>query len=249
MSVNFAAVHDRKPWRKHNLHQTLLAAIDGKDGAKNLLLSVGRVADMWKKYGDVFCVFVWEDDAESGQAFRLDPVRHGTVQSATVAIDLILRFHKNKGCSASEIRQCFTEEPLQTVSAPPDLIVLSPSAAHIAGTLYPDELPQDVSYVEGAAQQVSVNRYERSIEARNACIAHHGSTCQVCNLDFRKKYGELGAGFIHVHHRISIASIGNEYCVDPINDLVPVCPNCHAMLHRRQPPFEIEELRALVHDG
>jgi predicted HNH restriction endonuclease len=117
------------------------------------------------------------------------------------------------------------------------------------GTFYPDELPPNGTYIEGSGEQILVNRFERSLEARNACIAHHGSTCQVCELDFSEKYGELGAGFIHVHHRVPIASVGTAYCVDPVNDLVPVCPNCHSMLHRREPPLEIEELRALVHGG
>lgn len=248
MSVNFAAVHDRKPWRKHSIHQSLYAATDGKDGAKNLLLRIGRVADMWKKYGDVHCVFVWEDDAKFGQAFRIDPARNGAVQSTTISIDRILRFHKNKGCSAGEIVLCFSDNVSPAVCAPPVLIQQTPEA-HFVGTFYPDELPQGFTYAEGTGQQVTVNRYERSLEARNACLAHHGNTCQVCALDFSEKYGELGAGFIHVHHRVSIASIGKEYCVDPVKDLVPVCPNCHAMLHRREPPLEIEELHTLLHDG
>jgi 5-methylcytosine-specific restriction protein A len=51
-------------------------------------------------------------------------------------------------------------------------------------------------------------------------------------MDFEKMYGEIGHGFIHVHHIIPISTIGEEYKIDPIKDLVPVCPNCHAMLHK-----------------
>ena len=51
-------------------------------------------------------------------------------------------------------------------------------------------------------------------------------------MDFENMYGELGKGFIHVHHIVPISMIGKEYKIDPIKDLVPVCPNCHAMLHR-----------------
>jgi hypothetical protein len=245
MSVNFAAVHDHKFWRKHSTHQTLQAAIDGKDGAKNLLLRVGRVADMWRKYGDVQGVFVWEDDAELGQAFRIDP-KKGTVQSINIAIDKILRFHKDKGCSPQEIAECFADETLPTAAGTVDSTRHPTQKTLMVGTFYPDELPQNGTYHEGMDQQVLVNRFERSPEARNACIAHHGPTCQVCHLDFSERYGELGAGFIHVHHRMPISSVGSEYRIDPIKDLVPVCPNCHAMLHRREPPLEIEELRALV---
>ena len=249
MPVNFAAVHDRKPWRKHKNHQTLHAAIDGNDGAKNLLLRVGRVADMWSKYGDVRCVFVWEDDTETGHVFRLNPERSGIVQTAIVAIDRIHLFHKNRGCSTKDIAESFVGNELSTADGTTDSMQHPDSETPMLGAFYPDDLPPNSTYIEGSAEQILVNRFERSIEARNACIAHHGSNCQVCDLDFSEKYGELGAGYIHVHHRVPIASVVTEYCVDPINDLVPVCPNCHAMLHRREPPLEIEELRALVHGG
>lgn len=248
MPVNFAAVHDRKAWRKHSIHQALYAAIDGNDGAKSLLLRIGRVAKMWAKYGDVQCVFVWEDDSELGYVFRLDPERSGVVQSATVSIDRVLLFHKNRGCSPKEIAECFCRNPLAAVDGTAGTIQDGSQEPTVVELLYPDELPLRAPYMEGIGQQVLVNRFERSSEARSACIAHHGCVCQVCDFDFIEKYGDLGAGFIHVHHQVPIASIGTSYRVDPINDLVPVCPNCHAMLHRHEPPLEIEELRALVHD-
>jgi hypothetical protein len=249
MAVNFAAVHDQKPWRKHSIHQTVQGAVDGNDGAKNLLRQTGRVAIMWQKYGDVRGVFVWEDDAELGQVFRIDPKRSGSIQSKTIPVSQILRFHKNRSCSAQEIAECFADDSLSKV----DDLGIEPTQHFVpespmAGGFYPDELPEGGGYIEGAAQQIVVNRFERSLEARNACIAHYGCTCQVCNVDFGARYGELGIGFIHVHHRVPIWSIGAGYRVDPVHDLVPVCPNCHAMLHRYEPPLEIEQLREVVHD-
>lgn len=86
--------------------------------------------------------------------------------------------------------------------------------------------------LEGLRKSVFVNVYERSAEARKKCIEHMGCVCAVCGFDFEKVYGELGKGFIHVHHRIPISSIGKAYTVNYETDLVPVCPNCHAMLHR-----------------
>jgi 5-methylcytosine-specific restriction enzyme A len=88
----------------------------------------------------------------------------------------------------------------------------------------------------------------RRLEARNACIAHYGAVCQVCKFDFSSTYGQIGNGFIHVHHRVPIVSVGAEYKVRPLEDLVPVCPNCHAMLHRREPPLSVDELRAMLID-
>ena len=72
------------------------------------------------------------------------------------------------------------------------------------------------------------------------------AVCQVCDMDFKSKYGEVGEGFMHVHHKRPLAMLKANYTVNPLKDLVPVCPNCHAMLHRREPPFDVEQLRALV---
>ena len=75
--------------------------------------------------------------------------------------------------------------------------------------------------------------------------AHWGCACAVCGFDFGTQFGSLGEGFIHVHHLLPLAEIRQEYAVDPIEHLRPVCPNCHAMLHKRQPVMSIEELKDL----
>ncbi|WP_416376897.1 HNH endonuclease [Marinobacter sp. THAF197a] len=91
-----------------------------------------------------------------------------------------------------------------------------------------------------------VNRYERDRNARDACIQHYGPRCTVCALEFEARYGEIGRGFIHVHHTVPVSRLGEEYTVDPIEDLVPMCPNCHAMLHRRNPPYSVSELKSAL---
>lgn len=111
---------------------------------------------------------------------------------------------------------------------------------------YPDEISDGEEYVEGAVQRVLVNRYERDLKARAKAIEYHGLKCQACDFDFKKTYGALGDGFIHVHHTVPLAQIGASYAVDPIAELRPVCPNCHAMLHKRIPPYTIAELRVLL---
>lgn len=111
---------------------------------------------------------------------------------------------------------------------------------------FPDEVHDAKEYVEGAVRQVVVNRYERDSTARQACIAHYGARCDVCTFDFAREYGTIGEGFIHVHHLVPIWTIGAEYVVDPVRDLRPVCPNCHAMLHKSDPPFHPDELRGII---
>ena len=65
--------------------------------------------------------------------------------------------------------------------------------------------------------------------------------------DFEATYGEIGKGFIRVHHLVPISSIGKEYELNVERDLAPVCPNCHYMLHRKNPPYTIEELKEILH--
>jgi 5-methylcytosine-specific restriction enzyme A len=114
----------------------------------------------------------------------------------------------------------------------------------------PTDSPGEIrgeTFREGAMAQVTVNAYERNPAARRACIDHYGCFCQVCGFNFEKVWGELGKDFIHVHHLKEISSVGQEYEVDPINDLIPVCPNCHAMLHRRRPATPVMDLKNLLH--
>lgn len=109
-----------------------------------------------------------------------------------------------------------------------------------------EEIDSGQKFFEGATKQVSINVYERDPQARIVCIQHYGIQCSVCGFDFEKVYGELGEGFIHVHHLKSISEIGKKYEVDPIKDLRPVCPNCHAMIHKRKPAYTIEELKTII---
>lgn len=99
---------------------------------------------------------------------------------------------------------------------------------------------------EGARTRIEVNRYERSPANRAACIAHYGLECRGCGLRFEDVYGELGAGYIQVHHRVPVSKLGHNYIVNPVTDLVPVCANCHAMLHRTDPPGNVEALRGTL---
>lgn len=99
---------------------------------------------------------------------------------------------------------------------------------------------------EGALADVVQSRRERDPSARAACIAAHGYACAVCNFDFVTRYGALGERFTHVHHLTPLAD--GERDVDPVVDMQPVCPNCHAMLHRRSPPLSIAELKAALRE-
>jgi len=113
-------------------------------------------------------------------------------------------------------------------------------------TLIAEEILNSEKYFEGARKVITVNSYERNSKARAICIKHFGAVCGVCNFDFETKYGMLGRGFIHVHHIVPLSKIHKEYKLDPIRDLVPLCPNCHAMIHLTQPNMNLEELKSCL---
>lgn len=101
------------------------------------------------------------------------------------------------------------------------------------------------SGVEGAPQMRYVTQYERDPALRRAAIALHGVTCVVCGFNFGKTYGELGDGFIHIHHLRPVAEMGGPSKVNPASDMVPVCANCHAIIHRRRDKtLSIDELKS-----
>ena len=115
----------------------------------------------------------------------------------------------------------------------------------INNIVYPDEIENQV-LSEGAKKQITVNAYERNPKARQECIKHYGVKCIICGFDFEEKYKEIGKGFIHVHHVKPLSEVNEKYEVNPIKDLIPVCPNCHAMIHKKKPAYSIEDIQSLL---
>jgi putative restriction endonuclease len=110
----------------------------------------------------------------------------------------------------------------------------------------PEEIHRTDNLFEGVVSRVMVNAYERNPEARRRCIEHYGHQCQICGIDFGRIYGVIAIGYIHVHHIRPLSEIRISYCVDPVKYLRPLCPNCHAVVHRRTPPFTIDEVRQML---
>ena len=113
-----------------------------------------------------------------------------------------------------------------------------------AVTLGPSTLAS-AYFVEGTMRRVASNRYERNAEARRRCIEVFGPTCVICGVNFQLAYGASATGFIHVHHVTPLSAIGQSYTVNPVTDLVPLCPNCHSVVHLSSPPYSIEQVKAM----
>ena len=107
----------------------------------------------------------------------------------------------------------------------------------------PEEVDPSETLVEGAKRTITVNSYERSTAARQKCLDAHGYKCVICGFDFEERYGLIGKNYIHVHHVVPVSEVGSEYEINPEEDLVPICPNCHAMIHSTRPALGIDQLK------
>jgi len=111
----------------------------------------------------------------------------------------------------------------------------------------PSEVSAENTFTEGLSLLIPVTIYERDKSARLACIQNYGNwKCQICGFDFAVKYGDIGRDFIHVHHLTLMSEHPGEYVVNPSTDLIPVCPNCHSMLHKKKPPYTPDELKEII---
>ncbi len=111
----------------------------------------------------------------------------------------------------------------------------------------PEEVNSRLRYTEGATYRVAINAYERNPRAREACIKHYGKSCCVCGFNFEATYGEVAKEYIQVHHLVPLSEIAEEYEVDPVKDLRPVCPNCHAVIHlKRDQAYKPEDVRGFI---
>jgi 5-methylcytosine-specific restriction endonuclease McrA len=195
-------------------------------------------------------VFLKAQEADRSQLDALLPPVSRT-------IDLIRRTTIKPGWSAETAYFVDIQRDQQIAEILPLLVRVAGNVAERSvtrrsrksGWTSPSEIafgPTAADFWEGGRTSILVNRYERDTRARNSCIREYGSVCSVCGFDFVRKYGAIGAGFIHVHHLIPLSSLGEEYRVNPITDLRPVCPNCHEMLHRQTPPLSIAERKTLL---
>lgn len=236
--------------------------------ADGIRLNVGPVEAMVLRYDEVFLVLDGEYHSdlvttELSPFITASEVFYPSVPNQQILCDLPAEKLEDLYPMAAEAHQRFIESAAKrrkksawhSSFSPGVILYLNqllgislPTPAYFSGNMeeeliFPDEIKATPLYPEGAVSQVLVNVYEREPKARKACIEHYGLNCHVCNFNFESVYGELGKGFIHVHHLKPVAD--GEYQVNPIDDLRPICPNCHAMIHRYG-LLSIEELKTLI---
>lgn len=109
------------------------------------------------------------------------------------------------------------------------------------------ELAEEGHGIEGHVKFYYGKRYERDAKNRRLAVKKHGLNCYACGFDFEKVYGERGRDFIEVHHIKPLSTLKEAIKVNPETDLVPLCANCHRMVHRRKDDIlSVDELKELV---
>lgn len=103
------------------------------------------------------------------------------------------------------------------------------------------------SGVEGKKSLRYVTKYERDPENRRLALLAHGYRCRACGVDMGERYGPYAAGLIHVHHVVPVSKYGVPKKPDPVHDLVPLCPNCHSVVHRQKDKtLSVAELQVML---
>jgi 5-methylcytosine-specific restriction protein A len=106
-----------------------------------------------------------------------------------------------------------------------------------------DDIEADPSALEGTPVEALSRRYERKPLNREICLSVRGRRCICCNMDFGEVYGDIADEFIEVHHTTPASQMGPGYLINPISDLVPICSNCHSVVHLSHPAASIDEVK------
>lgn len=140
-------------------------------------------------------------------------------------------------------KMLFENYPLYNINTHPEEMAL---AIQYAEAISPQE-EEKLRHHEGAIKQITINAYERNEKVRNECIKKNGTICVICGQSLADAYGnELLRNKIHVHHIIPISQIKVDYIITA-DDLVPVCPNCHFVLHSKgnSEVYSLDDVRAM----
>jgi predicted HNH restriction endonuclease len=246
------------PSNKINLNDILLAKdyVKGKRTQYNIL-TVKAFNDTQQNGPFQYHVLVLEQDKLVNQGTvednlkkqLLTPAKRKGIQlllnyNSTIKIDNITMVHYKPDRPSQDL---WEKEPMTSLEA----LFLEERSLFINQIVENDidseKAQEDSYYKDGKVTEYYGIRYERNPINRAKAIEIHGVTCKACGFNFEKVYGERGKNFIEVHHVKPLHSIGEEIDINPETDLVPVCSNCHRMIHRKKDVIlSVDEIREIV---
>lgn len=211
MSIHYRAIHAKSPWRKIGIHKTLDSAINGKDGAKALLLKKGRIAEKWEQYGRPLGVFVWDGMKPNGYLLRLSPGNLAQVEMIELPLQTILTHDIKESCSEVEINGYFKTAQRT-----------SPQTEHLSNGA--ETFPQGVETPQRAEKTGS--EFLRDMTVKSWIQQNADGVCEGCGKPAPFVVDD-GTPFLEIHHVRRLADGGS----DQITNAIALCPNCHRRAH------------------
>lgn len=104
---------------------------------------------------------------------------------------------------------------------------------------------ENKEYYEGRKKEVRLLNRIRNRAARDECLRISEGKCYVCGFDFGETYGNIGKGFLEVHHKKPLNQYNDCHPIT-LDKLCAVCSNCHRMIHRTKEPMDVEEFKLFV---
>jgi predicted HNH restriction endonuclease len=143
----------------------------------------------------------------------------------------VLQYNKKRGMRIGVCRIMFTS-PNRNLIKRIDWIEDGKEQKNAATSNWSQQEYTD-KYIEGGDKEISLEVTKRDPQLKADAIRRYGSACQVCRMDFGETYGDVGEGYIEIHHLKPMASKKSSESLTSIEDVRVVCANCHRMLHRQ----------------
>ena len=237
VTTNYRAVHEITPWRKVRQHLTLNNAVYGRnDGAPGLFDYRARID--YSKHGKPLYAVIWDDDSEFGFVIRRNNMSSDGTERVKVPTNVLLLYDKRKGATHADLANHFPHSA-------PDQHTLNQEISETEES-GEDRVTDAKSFEEGAPFLEEHLTHERSkvvSDAKRSDVLQKTGKleCEVCGFEFFKTYGVLGQSFCEVHHLNQLSSRQKNEPTQ-LNQLAILCSNCHSMIHRTNPMWNVQQL-------
>lgn len=159
----------------------------------------------------------------------------------------LLKINNTNG-EYTRIIQALQRKVIDYSISPQDFVEVNEQLLNDIDTEIEDDIPPTDLVGQEGSYKLSLHKvYERDSQLRQNALLEYGLYCQICGFNFEESYGELGKGFIEVHHITPLHKLKGLSSTNSIEDLIPVCANCHRMFHRNKNNTPTpDEIKALI---
>lgn len=256
LSTKFGILFDVKQTISKSLQEYYITPASSDNNYFDILVTIKNdvrliIECIPSKYGAGFLQFISESSENERTIFidywdKLDSEIGAKITLKINELPIDKKEFKTLNKNWNKFHLRFTKSPYREDNEDLETIVLKYICVVCGMILSIANRETHAGFEEGNVKYVMQKKYERNPSNRELCLYSKGYNCAVCGFNFQKTYGSIGENFIEVHHIIPVSQLGDGYILDPIKDLVPLCSNCHSMIHRSNPPFSVEELKNII---